>query len=97
MKKSWQISLVLLLIISLIGVFVSGKNPFELDPKVVPGDVAWMLTATALVLFMTPGTRFFLWRDDPAEKYYFNNAAKFCGYGSYKLNLGYFWVQPGFW
>jgi ammonium transporter, Amt family len=59
MKKSWQISLVLLLIISLIGVFVSGKNPFELDPKVVPGDVAWMLTATALVLFMTPGLAFF--------------------------------------
>ena len=54
MKKSWQISLFLLLVISLIGVFISGKNPFELDPKVVPGDVAWMLTATALVLFMTP-------------------------------------------
>jgi Amt family ammonium transporter len=59
MKKSWQISLVLMLILSLIGVFISGKNPFELDPKVVPGDVAWMLTATALVLFMTPGLAFF--------------------------------------
>jgi len=59
MKKSWQISLVLMLIFSLIGVFISGKNPFELDPKVVPGDVAWMLTATALVLFMTPGLAFF--------------------------------------
>ncbi|HEY5510782.1 MAG TPA: ammonium transporter [Prolixibacteraceae bacterium] len=59
MKKSWQISLFLILIISLIGVFVSGKNPFEVDPKVVPGDVAWMLTATALVLFMTPGLAFF--------------------------------------
>ena len=59
MKKSWQISLVLLLIISLIGVILSGKNPFELDPKSVPGDVAWMLTSTALVLFMTPGLAFF--------------------------------------
>ncbi|MEI7420653.1 MAG: ammonium transporter [Prolixibacteraceae bacterium] len=59
MKRSWQISLVLILIISLIGVFICGKNPFELDPKVVPGDVAWMLTATALVLFMTPGLAFF--------------------------------------
>ena len=59
MKRSWQISLFLILIVSLIGVFVSGKNPFELDPKVVPGDVAWMLTATALVLFMTPGLAFF--------------------------------------
>ena len=59
MKKSWQISLALLLILSLIGVIVSGKNPFELDPKTVPGDVAWMLTSTALVLFMTPGLAFF--------------------------------------
>jgi len=59
MKKTWQISFVLLLILSLIGVVVSGKNPFELDPKTVPGDVAWMLTSTALVLFMTPGLAFF--------------------------------------
>lgn len=59
MKRSWQISLILFLILSLIGVFVSGKNPFELDSKIVPGDVAWMLTATALVLFMTPGLAFF--------------------------------------
>ena len=59
MKKSWLISLFLLLIISLIGVFISGKNPFELDSKIVPGDVAWMLTSTALVLFMTPGLAFF--------------------------------------
>jgi Amt family ammonium transporter len=59
MKKTWQISLFLMLILSLIGVFIAGKNPFELDPKIVPGDVAWMLTATALVLFMTPGLAFF--------------------------------------
>ena len=59
MKKSWQISLVIVLVLSLIGVFISGKNPFELDPKTVPGDVAWMLTSTALVLFMTPGLAFF--------------------------------------
>lgn len=59
MKRSWQISLILLLVLSMIGVFISGKNPFELDSKIVPGDVAWMLTATALVLFMTPGLAFF--------------------------------------
>jgi len=59
MKKSWQISLVLLLVLSLLGVIVSGTNPFEMDPKTVPGDVAWMLTSTALVLFMTPGLAFF--------------------------------------
>lgn len=59
MKKKWQISLFILLILSLIGVYISGSNPFELDPKTVPGDVAWMLTSTALVLFMTPGLAFF--------------------------------------
>ncbi len=59
MKKSWQISIFLLLVLSLVGVYISGKNPFEMDPKTVPGDVAWMLTSTALVLFMTPGLAFF--------------------------------------
>ena len=29
------------------------------NPKMVPGDVAWMLTATGLVLLMTPGLSFF--------------------------------------
>jgi Amt family ammonium transporter len=59
MKKSWQISLFLILIFSLAGVIVAGKNPFELDPKAQSGDIAWMLTSTALVLFMTPGLAFF--------------------------------------
>ncbi|MCE1199707.1 MAG: ammonium transporter [Marinilabiliales bacterium] len=59
MKRSWQISLFVILILSLAGVYVAGKDPFELDPKTVPGDVAWMLTSTALVLFMTPGLAFF--------------------------------------
>jgi Amt family ammonium transporter len=59
MKKSWQIFIILLLGLSLAGVYIAGKNPFELDPKAVPGDVAWMLTSTALVLFMTPGLAFF--------------------------------------
>jgi Amt family ammonium transporter len=59
MKKSWQIFIILLLGLSLAGVYIAGKNPFELDPRTVPGDVAWMLTSTALVLFMTPGLAFF--------------------------------------
>lgn len=59
MKKSWQLLIILLLGLSLAGVYIAGNNPFELDPKTVPGDVAWMLTSTALVLFMTPGLAFF--------------------------------------
>lgn len=33
-----------------------GKNPYE---AIDTGDTAWMLTSTALVLFMTPGLAFF--------------------------------------
>jgi|EP00624_Nannochloropsis_granulata_P003128 Amt family ammonium transporter len=33
--------------------------PTEEEPKLLPGDIAWMLTSTALVLLMTPGLAFF--------------------------------------
>jgi ammonia channel protein AmtB len=33
--------------------------PEEDAPQLLPGDMAWMLTSTALVLFMTPGLAFF--------------------------------------
>lgn len=59
MKNSWKISLILLLVISFIGVILSGTSLFDIDPKAVSGDIAWMLTSTALVLFMTPGLAFF--------------------------------------
>lgn len=59
MKKNWLVVIFLTLIISLLGVYISGVNLTEFDPKIVPGDVAWMLTSTALVLLMTPGLAFF--------------------------------------
>jgi len=56
---SWLFILLLLIIVSIVGVFVpSGFGGLD-DPNIVPGDVAWMLTATALVLLMTPGLAFF--------------------------------------
>jgi Amt family ammonium transporter len=49
----------LLAAFSLIGAFVSGSSTAEAGDPVVAGDVAWMLTATGLVLLMTPGLSFF--------------------------------------
>lgn len=59
MKKKWLIVIIVGLILSLAGVYVSGTMSFKTDPLIVPGDVAWMLTSTALVLLMTPGLAFF--------------------------------------
>jgi Amt family ammonium transporter len=59
MKKNWLIVIFLSLVVSLLGVYISGINLTGIDPKIVPGDVAWMLTSTALVLLMTPGLAFF--------------------------------------
>jgi Amt family ammonium transporter len=59
MKRNWIIAIVLALLVSFTGVYISGINLTDIDPKIVPGDVAWMLTSTALVLLMTPGLAFF--------------------------------------
>jgi ammonium transporter, Amt family len=59
MKKTWLIIIAGALLLSLAGVYVSGITPSKTDPLIVPGDVAWMLTSTALVLLMTPGLAFF--------------------------------------
>ncbi len=62
MKKAelrWLLILFLLVVFGIVGAFVpSGFGGLD-DPKIVPGDVAWMLTSTALVLLMTPGLAFF--------------------------------------
>ena len=57
----WYIPLLLLGILSIAGAF-TGPTPSGHSVEVVPinaGDTAWMLTATALVLLMTPGLSFF--------------------------------------
>lgn len=56
---SWLFMLLLLIVVSLVGVLVPSDFGGLDDPNLVPGDVAWMLTATALVLLMTPGLAFF--------------------------------------
>ncbi|MGQ8338348.1 ammonium transporter [Sunxiuqinia sp. A32] len=56
---SWVFILLLLIVAAVVGIFFPSGFGGSDDPNIVPGDVAWMLTATALVLLMTPGLAFF--------------------------------------
>jgi Amt family ammonium transporter len=51
--------LLLLLLACLLAVAVRPAEPTDVGGPLVAGDVAWMLTASALVLLMTPGLSFF--------------------------------------
>ncbi len=58
-NKSWWLILSVLVIAGIMGILIpAGSSGFD-DPNLVAGDAAWMLTATALVLIMTPGLAFF--------------------------------------
>ena len=59
MKWEWLISLGLLAAVAVAGVLVPSSTPAASGGPIVSGDVAWMLTATGLVLLMTPGLSFF--------------------------------------
>jgi Amt family ammonium transporter len=55
----WWLILALLIIVAFLGVFIpSGIGEADLS-NIDSGDTAWMLTATGLVLLMTPGLAFF--------------------------------------
>jgi ammonium transporter, Amt family len=53
------IPLILVLLASLLALAVPPSPPLVTGGPLVPGDVAWMLTAAGLVLLMTPGLSFF--------------------------------------
>lgn len=55
----WWLILTLLVIVAFLGVIIPPGIGIEDYANLVPGDTAWMLTATALVLLMTPGLAFF--------------------------------------
>ncbi len=62
MKKATPLPFTILVILALLALFVKGPEtsvPVGPTDSIVPGDVAWMLTAAALVLLMTPGLSFF--------------------------------------
>jgi ammonium transporter, Amt family len=60
-SRQWLIPLLGLTFISIVGAFYSGDRtmPSGESLSISAGDTAWMLTATALVLLMTPGLSFF--------------------------------------
>src|SRR5258707_11628420 len=54
--------------VSLAGPFLRSAPQAATGGPLVAGDVAWMLTATGLVLLMTPGLSFFYGGTGPPEK-----------------------------
>lgn len=59
MQKPAIIPLLILLAISLLGVFMPNVPTTVVTEGINSGDTAWMLMATALVLLMTPGLAYF--------------------------------------
>lgn len=57
--NKWWAILAILFLVALMGIVSSGNISNGVDANLNPGDTAWMLTATALVLLMTPGLAFF--------------------------------------
>lgn len=58
-KKKWQLILLTLVGLSILGLFLPSTPFGNLPANISAGDIAWMLTSTALVLLMTPGLSFF--------------------------------------
>jgi Amt family ammonium transporter len=58
-KPEWLISLGLLALAAIAGLWSPSAPAMAGSKPSVPGDVGWMLTASALVLLMTPGLSFF--------------------------------------
>ena len=60
MKTRYLLSFIVLSVICCLGLFYQpAELPLNLEDKVNPADIAWMLTAAGLVLLMTPGLSFF--------------------------------------
>jgi len=58
-KRRWIIIFSILVILQFIVLFDSGQIPSDLADTIDKADTAWMIVATAFVLFMTPGLSFF--------------------------------------
>lgn len=57
--KSKILPMIILLVIAVAAAFTPLSSAVKAGGAINPGDVAWILCATALVLFMTPGLSFF--------------------------------------
>jgi len=56
---SWWLMLALLVVVAILGIIIPTAVGEQDYSNLSAGDTAWMLTATALVLLMTPGLAFF--------------------------------------
>ena len=56
---AWRAILALLILVAIVGVFIPADAGITDLANLDSGDTAWMLTATGLVLLMTPGLAFF--------------------------------------
>ena len=61
MKKRWVVAFVITAAVSVLGLFFPEASDLfsDTDPKISFADTAWLITATVLVLLMTPGVSFF--------------------------------------
>lgn len=59
MNRRWLVPFGILIGIALMSLAVRESPATETGGPINPGDVAWLLTATGLVLLMTPGLSFF--------------------------------------
>jgi len=57
--KKWLVPLLIVIVISIVALFAPSVSVVQESAAFNPADVAWMLTATGLVLLMTPGLSFF--------------------------------------
>ena len=58
-SNQWLIPSCALGLVAILGASLPATTPLVTSGPLNAGDTAWMLTATALVLFMTPGLAFF--------------------------------------
>jgi Amt family ammonium transporter len=59
MEKKWIVPFSILIAVGIAGIFTPAAVPDPNAKPIVAADVAWMLTASGLVLLMTPGLSFF--------------------------------------
>jgi len=93
-EKRWIVSFSVVSLVALLGMFWPKEvqtakiaAQFGTISQLNFADVAWMLTASCLVLLMTPGLSFFMvvWLE---KKCNFNNAPKFYLFRCSYFNLG---------
>ena len=74
-----------------------GSTPLPPGDTLNPGDVAWMLTASALVLLMTPGLSFFYGGMVSFKNVVSTMLQSVIAPGGDQPGLGLRWLWPGVW